>query len=106
MVLLTGIRECSRQNVLGSLIGADCSYLTPSVRSRTQKCPKSLLEPRSARVSCPSMCDRCKAIDRDIANYRRIRASIDDETALALLSEVIEDLRAEKAALHPEEQEE
>jgi hypothetical protein len=46
------------------------------------------------------MCDRCKAIDRDIANYRRIRASIDDETALALLSEVIEDLRAEKAALH------
>jgi hypothetical protein len=50
------------------------------------------------------MCDRCIAIDRDLARYRRAHASTDDETALRLLADVIEDLEAEKVALHPEQQ--
>lgn len=51
------------------------------------------------------MCDRCRQLDKDVANYHRVRANTDDGTALSLLAEVIEDLKAEKAALHPQEQE-
>jgi hypothetical protein len=51
------------------------------------------------------MCDRCKAIDRDVANYRRAYASNDDEFVLSLFAEAIEDLQAEKAALHPKNEE-
>jgi hypothetical protein len=35
-------------------------------------------------------------------HYRLLHRTADDPTALALLSEVIADLQAEKAALHPE----
>jgi hypothetical protein len=49
-------------------------------------------------------CDRCREIDRQLAGYRRAYESTDDETALKLLGDVIEDLEAEKVALHPEKQ--
>jgi len=47
------------------------------------------------------MCERCETIDRQLLNYRHVHASIDDRLALSLLVEVIEDLEAEKASLHP-----
>src|SRR5689334_18295518 len=49
------------------------------------------------------MCDQCKAIERQIFKYRQAHESIDDELAVRLLAEVIADLEAEKAALHPNE---
>ena len=48
------------------------------------------------------MCDQCKSIDRLIFKYRQTRESVGDELAITLLAEVIVDLEAEKAALHPD----
>jgi hypothetical protein len=49
------------------------------------------------------MCDRCKALDREIENFRHLHGIADDPLALTLLEEAIADLKAEKASLHPEE---
>jgi hypothetical protein len=49
------------------------------------------------------MCDRCRALDRDIENFRRLQKTADDRVALTLIAEAITDLEAEKASLHPEE---
>jgi len=51
-----------------------------------------------------NMCDRCKALDREIKNFRRLHEIADDPLALTLLAEAITDLKAEKASLHPEKQ--
>ncbi len=51
-----------------------------------------------------NMCDRCKALDREIENFRRLHEMADDPIALTLVAEAIADLKAEKASLHPEKQ--
>ncbi len=51
------------------------------------------------------MCDRCRAISWEINAHQRRRRTVDDPTALALIDEVIEDLKTEKAALHPDQPE-
>jgi hypothetical protein len=51
------------------------------------------------------MCDRCKAIDIEVQSFRRLHAQADDHLALALITEAIADLEAEKASLHPDERE-
>jgi hypothetical protein len=52
-----------------------------------------------------SMCERCKAIDIEVRNFKRLHAQADDQLALALIAEAIADLEAEKASLHPGEKE-
>lgn len=47
------------------------------------------------------MCKRCDEIERQIFDYRRTVKSINDDLAISLLAEVILDLEAEKASLHP-----
>lgn len=47
------------------------------------------------------MCDRCKAIDIEIVSFERLRATVDDKFALALMAEVVVDLQSEKTMLHP-----
>jgi hypothetical protein len=54
-----------------------------------------------AAVGKKAVCDRCVQIERDLKSYRRMHDMADDKLALSLLAEVIEDLRSEKAALHP-----
>ena len=49
------------------------------------------------------MCDRCKVLDKEIENFRRHHETADDLLALTLLAEVIVDLKAERASLHPED---
>ena len=46
------------------------------------------------------MCDRCNAIERELANFQRLRPSIKDVFALALIAAVVKDLQAERDALH------
>ena len=49
------------------------------------------------------MCLRCEKIERQLKDYRLMQARTDDELALSLFAEVIDDLEAEKASLHPTE---
>ena len=48
------------------------------------------------------MCDKCDCIDWEIAAAQRRLKETDDPLVLRRLTDAIEDLRAEKAALHPQ----
>jgi hypothetical protein len=48
------------------------------------------------------MCDKCVEIDRLIDRYRKIQRSIGDQVTVDRTKELIADLKAQKAALHPE----
>jgi hypothetical protein len=48
------------------------------------------------------MCERCVEIDRTMERYRRISLSISDQRTVEQAKQLIADLRAQKAALHPE----
>jgi hypothetical protein len=50
-----------------------------------------------------AMCDKCVEIDKKIARYRRILLSIGDQVTADRTKELITDLEAQKAALHPEQ---
>jgi hypothetical protein len=50
------------------------------------------------------VCEKCREIDANIARYERLRALAFDEVFLAGLDEVVRNYRAEKIALHPEEE--
>ena len=39
------------------------------------------------------MCDRCNAIERELVTFQRLQAAVEDEFALALMAEVVKDLR-------------
>ena len=49
------------------------------------------------------MCDKCDELDKKIAHYRRIRLSIGDQITIERIEELIGDLQAQKATLHPEQ---
>ena len=49
------------------------------------------------------MCDRCKAIDIEIASFENLRATVDGKFTLALMAEAVVDLQSEKTTLHPED---
>jgi hypothetical protein len=48
------------------------------------------------------MCERCVELDEKIDHYRRLAARITDGRAIDGINELIERMKAEKAALHPE----
>jgi hypothetical protein len=48
------------------------------------------------------MCDKCFEIDKAIERYQRILVSISDQVTVDRTKELIADLQAQKAALHPE----
>ena len=49
-----------------------------------------------------TMCNQCVEIDKTIERYRNILRSINDQLTLDRAKELIADLEAQKAALHPE----
>jgi hypothetical protein len=49
------------------------------------------------------MCDKCVEIDKTIERYRRILLSIDDQITVDRTKDLIGELQAKKAALHPEQ---
>jgi hypothetical protein len=48
------------------------------------------------------MCEKCVEIDGKIDRYRRLASSITDRRTIDGIDELIEKMKAEKAALHPE----
>jgi hypothetical protein len=52
-----------------------------------------------------AMCDKCSEIDRKIAHYKDIAASILDDLLTERIEAMIAELLAAKELLHPTEQE-
>jgi hypothetical protein len=52
------------------------------------------------------MCDKCDELDKRIEHYSRILLSIGDRLTVERLAALIAELRAQKAALHPEQKQE
>ena len=57
-----------------------------------------------ARMRGLGMCDRCIEIDATIERYRRISGGVTDQPTLDAIKKLSEQLKAEKATLHPEQQ--
>jgi hypothetical protein len=51
------------------------------------------------------MCDKCVELDSKIEHYRRLSSAIADQITLDGIKELIERMKAQKAALHPEQRE-
>jgi beta-phosphoglucomutase-like phosphatase (HAD superfamily) len=49
------------------------------------------------------MCEKCVEIDQKIERYQRMSSRINDQPTLDGIKKLIEQLKAEKAALHPEQ---
>jgi hypothetical protein len=50
------------------------------------------------------MCDKCDELDRKIEHYNRISGSINDQLTIDRIKELVEQMWALKAALHPDQQ--
>ena len=50
------------------------------------------------------MCDKCQELEKKIERYRRLTFSINDQLTIDQLNQLIKELEAEKAKLHPEQQ--
>ena len=51
------------------------------------------------------MCERCVEIDATIERYKRISGGTTDQPTLDAIEKLTDQLKAEKAALHPEQRE-
>ena len=49
------------------------------------------------------MCDKCVEIDGKIEHYQRLSYDITDQLTLDGIKKLIERMKAQKAALHPEQ---
>ena len=50
------------------------------------------------------MCDKCVELDGKIEHYQRMAARITDQLTLDGIKELIERMKAQKAVLHPEQE--
>jgi hypothetical protein len=50
------------------------------------------------------MCEKCVELDGKIEHYQRISASISDQLTVDRIKELVEKMKAQKAALHPEQE--
>ena len=50
----------------------------------------------------PAMCEKCIELDAKIERYRSLVFRISDQITIDRMTDLIERLKAEKAALHPE----
>jgi hypothetical protein len=48
------------------------------------------------------MCDECVKLDQKIEHYERMIARVSDPLTTERVGKLIEDIRGQKAALHPE----
>jgi len=51
-----------------------------------------------------AMCEKCVELDSKIEHYRDLSSRIDDQLTLDGINELIERMKAEKAALHPDQE--
>ena len=50
-----------------------------------------------------AMCDKCVELDGKIEHYRRLSSTITDQRTVDGIKELIKRMKAQKAALHPEQ---
>ena len=50
------------------------------------------------------MCDRCVELDAKIAHYRRLVSQLTDPLTTERAANLIAEIQAQKAALHPEQE--
>lgn len=48
------------------------------------------------------MCEKCMELDDKIERYERIRANIGDQLTVDRIKALLEQMRTEKAVLHPD----
>jgi hypothetical protein len=60
----------------------------------------SIYHARNAELE---MCEKCVEIDSKIERYRRLSAGLTDPPTLDGIRKLIEQMKAQKAALHPEQ---
>jgi hypothetical protein len=49
------------------------------------------------------MCDKCAKLDEKIEHYRKMALAIGDQLTVERIKAMMEDLQAQKLALHPEQ---
>jgi beta-phosphoglucomutase-like phosphatase (HAD superfamily) len=49
------------------------------------------------------MCDKCVELDRKIEHYQRVASGFTDQPLLDGIKELVERMKAQKAALHPDQ---
>jgi FAD/FMN-containing dehydrogenase len=52
-----------------------------------------------------AMCDKCVELDGKIEHYQRLSSTITDQRTLDGIKELVERMKAQKTALHPEQTE-
>jgi hypothetical protein len=50
------------------------------------------------------MCNKCTELDDKIAHYKRISTCITDRLTLDRIKELLQQMKAEKSALHPKQE--
>jgi hypothetical protein len=50
------------------------------------------------------MCEKCVELDGKIERYKRLSSDVTDQPTLDGIKQLIEEVKAQKAALHPEQQ--
>lgn len=50
------------------------------------------------------MCEKCVEIDKKLKQYRRLASSITDQLTIDRINKLIKDMAAEKAKLHPDQE--
>ena len=51
------------------------------------------------------MCDKCVELDGKIEHYQRLSSTITDQRTLDGIKELVERMKAQKTALHPDQTE-
>jgi hypothetical protein len=52
----------------------------------------------------PDVCDRCEELDKKIAHFRQLAARVLDPLLTEGVGKMIEEMEAQKATFHPEQQ--
>ena len=63
-----------------------------------------MLTANCARMRKLEMCDKCVELDGKIEHYERISASISDQLTIDRITELVQQMKAKKAAPHPEQE--
>ena len=50
------------------------------------------------------MCDKCIELDKKLEQYRRLASSITDQLTIDRINKLVKDTAAEKAKLHPDQE--
>ena len=66
--------------------------------------PSYKQEPMITANAEPKMCDKCVELDGKIAHYERLSKSISDQLTIDGINELVKQIKAQKAAFHPEQE--